>query len=306
MGFDLAVIPVKTGSQTRMPSSISARSTAKAADGYDLAVTRFPAQGTPWATLCIGGAMGVRQDFYAPFANFLAENGIHVLTFDYRGSGWSRPRKLADFPTNVTEWAELDLNAMLAEARKPAPELPPLYVGHSLGGQILGLAPDSERLRAVVNVTAGSGYYKLNEKMALQVRLLWFFVMPALLPLFGYFPGKRLRMIGDLPFGVAWQWRKWCLHPDYVLSEGGDSFARFARVKAPLLSPSFSDDAMITRRAAESLEGFYPNAQVEARHVAPGEMGMERIGHFGFFSPGSRDKLWAEALAWFRNEIGGE
>ena len=69
-----------------MPSS--SRETAKAADGYDLAVTRFPAQGTPWATLCIGGAMGVRQDFYAPFARFLAENGIHVLTFDYRGSGW--------------------------------------------------------------------------------------------------------------------------------------------------------------------------------------------------------------------------
>jgi predicted alpha/beta hydrolase len=283
-----------------MPSS--ARETAKAADGYDLAVARFPAQGTPWATLCIGGAMGVRQDFYAPFARFLSENGIHVLTFDYRGCGYSRPRKLADFPATVTQWAELDLNSMLAEAQGPAPELPLLFVGHSLGGQILGLLPDNGKVRAVLNVTAGSGYYKLNEKMALHVRLLWFVLMPAVLPLFGYFPGKRLRVIGDLPFGVAWQWRKWCLHPDYLLSEGGDAYARFARVKAPILSLSFSDDPMISRRACESLEGCYPNARMEARHIAPAEIGEEAIGHFGFFLPRSRDKLWAEALGWLRKE----
>jgi predicted alpha/beta hydrolase len=304
MGFDLNVIPAEAGIQPKMKEL--PRETAKAADGYNLAVTRFPAQGTPWATLCIGAAMGVRQDFYAPFASFLAENGIHVLTFDYRGSGWSRPRKLADFPATVTEWAELDLNAMLAEARKPAPELPLLFAGHSLGGQILGLLPDNEKVSAVLNITAGSGYYKLNEKMAPHVRILWFVFIPVLLPLFGYFPGKRLRMIGDLPMGVAWQWRKWCLHPDYVLSEGGDAYASFARVKAPILSLSFTDDPMISRRATESLEGFYPNARMDARHIAPGEMGLERIGHFGFFHPGSRDRLWAEALAWFRKETGGE
>jgi predicted alpha/beta hydrolase len=285
-----------------MPSSL--RETAKAGDGYDLAVTRFPAQGRAWATLCIGGAMGVRQDFYAPFARFLAENGIHVLTFDYRGSGWSRPRKLADFPANLTEWAELDLNAMLAEARRLAPELPPLFVGHSLGGQILGLAPDNELVRAAVHVTVGSGYYKFNEKMALHVRLLWFVFIPGLLPLFGYFPGKKLRMIGDLPFGVAWQWRKWCLHPDYVLSEGGDAYARFARVKAPILSISFSDDALITRRAIESLEGFYPAARVDSRHMAPGDIGAERVGHFGFFSSESRATLWKLSLDWLRAQIG--
>jgi predicted alpha/beta hydrolase len=277
---------------------------AKATDGYDLAVTRFPARGTPWATCCIGSAMGVRQDFYAPFAKFLAENGIHVLTFDYRGSGGSRPRKLADFSTSLTEWAELDLGAMLAEARKPAPELPEFFVGHSLGGQILGLAPGNDRLDAVVNVTAGSGYYKLNEKMALQVRFLWFVLMPVLLPIFGYFPGKRLRIIGDLPFGVAWQWRKWCLHPDYVLSEGGESYARFARVKVPMLSLSFTDDSLITRRAIEHVEASYPNARIDSRHVAPSDLGREHIGHFGFFSPAGGDSLWKLALDWLRGNAG--
>jgi predicted alpha/beta hydrolase len=284
-----------------MPSS--AGETAKAHDGYDLAVVRFPAQGTPWATLCIAGAMGVRQDFYAPFAHFLAANGIHVLTFDYRGSGRSRPRKLADFPATVTEWAELDLDAMLGEARKPARGLPLLFAGHSLGGQILGFAPASEQVSAVLNVAVGSGYYKLNERMALHVRILWFVVMPSLLPIFGYFPGRKLRMIGDLPLGVAWQWRKWCLHPDYMLSEGGDTYARFARVKAASLSLSFSDDAMIERRAVETLEHSYPNARIESRHVAPADIGTTGVGHFGFFAGHRQATLWKDALEWFHREV---
>jgi len=55
--------------------------------------------------------------------------------------------------------------------------------------------------------------------MPLQVRLFWFVFVPILTPLLGYFPGKRLRMVGDLPAGVAWQWRRWCTHRDYLLCE---------------------------------------------------------------------------------------
>ncbi len=89
------------------------RDTAKAADGFDLAVTRFPAEGDAWATALIAGAMGVRQDFYEPLARFLAENGVHVLTFDYRGMGASREGSLRGFPADITTWAQCDLDAML-------------------------------------------------------------------------------------------------------------------------------------------------------------------------------------------------
>ena len=276
-----------------------ARATALAADGYPLAITRFPAQGKAWATMCVAPAMGVRQDFYAPLARFFAENGVHVLTFDYHGMGWSRPKKLSDFQGTVTDWAEMDLNAMLAHARDPAPHLPLLMLGHSLGGQILGITPDNAAVRAALHVTAGSGWYKLNNHMPTQVRLLWFVLMPVLLPIFGYFPGKRFRMVGDLPLHVAWQWRRWCLHPDYVLSEKG-ARASFDRVTAPILSYSFADDPMINRAAVESLNGFYRNAALEHRHVAPADLGAEAIGHFGFFSERSRPNLWRDSLEWLR------
>ena len=279
-----------------------ARETALAADGYALAITRYPAEGEAWATMCVAPAMGVRQDFYAPIARFFAENGVHVLTFDYHGMGWSRPKKLSDFQGTVSDWAEMDLNPMLAHAREPAPQLPLVMLGHSLGGQILGITPDNAAVRAALHVTAGSGWYKFNDHMPLRVRALWFALMPALLPIFGYFPGKRLRIVGDLPLHVAWQWRRWCLHPDYVLSEPG-ARAAFDRVKAPILSYSFADDPLITRAAVESLNGFYRNAALEHRHVAPADVGAEAIGHFGFFSERSRPNLWRESLEWLRAAV---
>ncbi len=109
-------------------------------------------------------------------------------------------------------------------------------------------------------------------------------------------------MVGDLPLHVAWQWRRWCLHPDYLLSEKG-ARASFDRVTAPILSYSFADDPLINRAAVESLNGFYRNAALEHRHVAPADVGAERIGHFGFFAAESRDSLWHQSLAWLRAQV---
>jgi predicted alpha/beta hydrolase len=276
------------------------RATAHAADGRELAITRFPADGQPWATMVFAGAMGVRQDFYAPFARFLAKNGVHVVTFDYRGMGWSRPEDLASLRADVSDWAEKDLNAMLGEARAMAPQLPLTFMGHSLGGQLLGVLPDNARVSAALTVTAGSGWYRFNDRMPVRVRIFWFLAVPLLTPLFGYFPGKATRMVGDLPAGVAWQWRRWCLDPEYLLVEGKGARAAFQRVSAPILAYSFEDDPIITRTAIDSLHGFYANARVERRHLAPAEVGERRVGHFGFFAAKSEPTLWSHSLGWLR------
>ena len=55
--------------------------------GVQLAVRRYDPAGAPRASIVIGGAMGVRQSFYEPFAHWLAGQGLRVWTFDYRGSG---------------------------------------------------------------------------------------------------------------------------------------------------------------------------------------------------------------------------
>ncbi len=255
--------------------------------------------------MLVAAAMGVRQDFYEPFARFMAENGVHVLTFDYRGMGASRPDDLAALDASVSDWAAKDMEAMLAEAARMAPGLPLALAGHSLGGQIFGIAPSNASVRASIHVNAGSGYYRFNERMRMGVRFLWFVAMPLATPLFGYFPGKVLRLIGDLPRGVAMQWRRWCVHPDYLLSEGEAARAAFDRVRCPILSWSFEDDVMLPRRAIESLNGFYRRARLEHRHVAPAQVGLAHVGHFGFFSERSREALWKASLAWLREALAG-
>jgi predicted alpha/beta hydrolase len=253
-------------------------------------LVRFPAAGTAWSTLLIAGAMGAPQTFYAPIARYLAENGIHVLTFDYPDDG------------DLDTWAR-HVDAMLVETRAAAPGLPLLYLGHSLGGQLLGVLPHAGDVRAAITVTAGSGYYGFNDRMPIRVRLFWFVFVPLLTPLFGYFPGKRLRMVGDLPKGVAWQWRRWCMHPDYLIAEDEGRRALFDRVRIPIRGYSFEDDEIVTKRAIDHLHTFYRSAEVERRHAEPADVGARKVGHFGFFSEKSRDTLWRESLEWLRGKI---
>jgi predicted alpha/beta hydrolase len=175
---------------------------------------------------------------------------------------------------------------------------PPLfYLGHSLGGQLLGVLPHNHLVSAAVTVTAGSGWYRFNDRMPLRVRTFWFAAIPSLTPLFGYFPGRVLRMVGDLPAGVARQWRRWALHPDYIHSESPRVADSFARVQAPVTGYSFEDDPIITRPAIDDLHRRYTGALVVRRHVHPREAGRGSIGHFGFFSEASREGLWPEMLA---------
>jgi predicted alpha/beta hydrolase len=284
---------------------VELRDTAKAADGFELAVTRFPAEGEAWGTLLVATAMGVRQDFYEPFARHCAMQGLHVLTFDWRGMGASAPESLRGFEADIVTWAERDLDAMLKQARAMAPGLPAFALGHSLGGQLFGAAAESAKLAGIVTVTAGVGWYRLNDRMPLRVRLFWFVALPLLTALFGYFPGKRLRMVGDLPAGVARQWRRWSIRPEYVLAEGAAMRARYDAIRVPILGWSFEDDSIITKPAVDDLHGFYRNAPVERRHVAPKDIGRARIGHFGFFLPASRDDLWAGTIAWLRAGAAG-
>jgi predicted alpha/beta hydrolase len=250
--------------------------------------TRFPAEGQAWGTVLFANAMGVRQQFYAPFARFLAANGLHVVTFDYA---------VPHTDVTVTDWARRDIAEMLVEARAIAPRLPLFYMGHSLGGQLVGVTPGNDAIAASLHITTGSGYYRFNHRRPMLVRVLWFVYMPLFTPLFGYFPGKMLRAVGDLPRGVTWQWRRWCLHPDYLLSEPGahESYADF---RAPILSYSFEDDDLNTRNGVDFIHSSYPN--VTRRHVHPREVGQARIGHFGFFNERCRQPLWTDALEWLR------
>ncbi len=278
----------------------------RASDGFELKGHVYGDPATARAGLLIAPAMGVEQRYYADFAQWMAAQGWLVLSFDYRGMGASRPAEmrgsLKGLEADIRLWAERDASAALDELdrRLGGAERPIHWLGHSLGGQILGLLPNRERVSRAITVGSGSGYWRENSAgLRRYVWWLWYVIVPLSLPLFGYFPGRRLRKVGDLPRGVMAQWRRWCLDRDYMMGEGGTALrAQYAALRAPMLSLAFTDDEFMSRRNTESLHGFYAGAQPELRRIAPADVGVRRIGHFGFFRKHFEASLWPQVSAW--------
>lgn len=277
-----------------------------AADGYPLSLHTFGDAESARAGVLVVAAMGVEQKYYAPFAQWLAARGYFVVTFDYRGVGRSRRGPLRKLDADVLTWARQDTAAALAFLRDRTAGRPLLWVGHSLGGQILGLVPGHEDVRAMMTVATGSGYWREYTPGLRRVApLLWFVIVPLAIPLAGYFPGRRLRMIGDVPAGVMRQWRSWCLDPDYLFGVlPAEVRALYARLQLPILSLSFTDDEYMSLRNIESLHGFYAAAGRDMQRIAPTESGAGGIGHFGFFRRRFEHSLWPRAGDWLDRQAG--
>ncbi len=270
----------------------------RAADGADIAARFYHPEGEPRGAVLIVAAMATPQDYYRPFAEWLAKQGLITATFDYRGTGLSRPTQLRGFQADIFDWAKLDCAAMIQGLSDLSPGLPLYWIGHSLGGQILGLVPNRERIAKAVTIATGSGYWRENVAgIRPKAWWLWFVVTPLAVPLWGYFPGKALRKVGDLPKGVMQQWRRWCLDRDYAIGAEGDAIReQYAAVRTPIVSLSFSDDEMMSARNTESIHGFYSSAPRLMKRIAPQDIGVRRIGHFGFFRSAFESSLWQQHL----------
>jgi predicted alpha/beta hydrolase len=277
---------------TRQPQAKRIR----AADGYELAACVHAADDAR-GTVLIVPAMGVRQAFYDTFAQWLAGQGFNAVTFDYRGMGQSRRGSLRGLKADLFDWARLDAAAMVDAAAAIAPALPLYWLGHSLGGQLLGMTPNHGRIARAITIASGSGYWRENAPALRRVVWwLWYVAAPLSLRVFGYFPGRRLRKVGDLPKGVMAQWRRWCLHPQYAVGVEGESLrASYAGVRTPITAISFADDEYMSARNVESLHGFYVSAQQRHERWSPGQLGVDRVGHFGFFRAQSQP-LWQDLL----------
>lgn len=272
--------------------------TISAADGQPLAARFFSPDRPARGAVIIAPAMGVAQDYYADFANWLALRGYAVVTFDYRGMGHSRRGSLRGFKADIFDWAQLDCSGVAEALTQRFPEAPLYWIGHSLGGQIIPFCPQHARLKKAITVGTGSGYWRENVwTLRSYVWWLWYVIVPLTLPLFDYFPGRRLKKVGDLPRGVMAQWRRWCLDRDYAVGVEGEPVRRqYAAVTAPIVSLSFTDDEFMSAQNTTSLHGFFTGAQRTMKRIAPKDIGAKRIGHFGFFRHRFADSLWAKHL----------
>ena len=258
------------------------------------------------AAVLIAGAMGVKQDYYAEFARWLGQQGYAALHFDYRGMGESLPagRRLRGFRADLFDWSR-DIDSAIDALLARHPEAPLYVVGHSLGAQLPGLLRHRDRIAGLVSVAAGSGYWRDNAPQLKRIVLyFWHVLVPVGVALAGYFPGRRIGKVGDLPRGVVMQWRRWCMHPRYHVGAEGEAVReRFAGARFPVVALSITDDELMTERGTRVLIDCYENAPREVQRIAPADVGAQRIGHFGFFRPQFESTLWRRLealLAGFR------
>lgn len=280
--------------------------TVPAADGYPLAATLFLPRGAKRHAVLINSATAVPRRLYRGFAGYLAKRGCAVLTYDYRGTGDSRPatsKSLVGFKASMSDWAGQDITAAVSWMRERYKTLPFAYVGHSFGGQALGLLPNNSKIERALLIAAQAGYWKLMASPErYRVYALLNFVGRPLTRMLGYMPGNAgLGM--DLPKDAFLQWSSWVMSPRYLFDDTGlDALQNFPRYQGALRALCMSDDPWATRPAVELLCSGFTSIRPEIVTVTPAEAGAARIGHMGFFRPDQRNTLWRGAAEWLEAE----
>lgn len=276
--------------------------TISATDGFPLAATLFQPSKPNGRVVLLASAMGVKRRYYAAFAEFLAENGFFVYTFDYRGIGDSLPAdgRLRGFRVNLPDWAAKDAEGMVRHIAAAHPNAPITWIGHSVGGQLMGWLPSHGAIHRAIFVASQSGHWRLwHGWHRPRMWAIWHLLIPTFAHLFGYLPAKRLRLFENLPKGVALDWARWGRHRDYLLGYANEQNSSFHRFAIPILSYSFTDDqSFAPPRSVERLLRAYPHCPSEHRSLHPKDIGQPSIGHFGFFKSEYRETLWQEALAF--------
>jgi len=288
--------------------------TLPATDGHELAATLYLPRGAKRHAVLINSATATPRKIYRGFASYLAHRGCAVLTYDYRGIGGSRlksmtgynqPKSLVGFEASMADWARHDVTAAVAWMRDRYDTLPLAYVGHSFGGQALGLLANNTEVSRALFVAAQAAYWKLiaaPERYRVYL-LLNLFGVP-LTHLMGYSPGRRTGLGEDLPKGVFLQWVKWVMSERYMFDDKSliVPLANFANYQGALRSICLADDPWATLPAVELLCSGFSAIEPEIVTVAPAEVGAKKIGHFGFFRPEHRDTLWLAAAEWLQGD----
>ena len=246
-------------------------------------------------------ATGVRQHFYLRFAAWLAEQGHDVLVFDYRGIGLSLKGRLEDSRATLSEWAQQDQVAALAWLLRTTGSEQVLMVGHSAGGQMIGLLPNHHRVARLVGVAASTGWFRgMRPSFRFKARLGLRCLVPLGTVVKGYAPTAAVGLGENLPAAVARQWGQWCAAGGYATNAVKEQPERdfHGEVRTPITVFHATDDDIATSATVADLMRTFPAARKRVHRVAPADHGLRSIGHIDWFRS-SHQVLWpllADAL----------
>lgn len=267
--------------------------------GHNLTARLFLSECENVRGVCIlAPATGVAQYLYDDFARWLAAKGFHALTFDYEGMGLSVNGHVKDSKSDKLSWGKYDCPAVLDFVKENFNNLKLIWIGHSVGGHMIGFMGHNPDIDQVITVGCGTGTWWHNSPPTKRIAwFLWYILVPTAVPIMGYFPGNRLKLMCDMPKGVIMQWRRWCLNEEYSVGCEGDWLReRFASVKTPITAIEFSDDDMMSPTNVRMLHEFFTSAPQKHIRVTPEEINQKRIGHIGWHRK-RYEVLWEKVFA---------
>ncbi len=262
-------------------------------DGVSLAATLYLPE-DPIAAVMIGPATGIRRQFYTHFASYLHDQGFAVITYDNRGIGESLSGSVKRCDASLVCWGEKDMPAVLDELRSRYPQLPCFLVGHSAGGQLVGLMRNAGMLTAMCNFGSSSG--RLSNMRAGYLLPAHFFMnvyIPLNNLLFGHTKAHLVGMGEPLPKGVAKQWQQWCNGQGYVQTAFGREVKNhyYDAIRFPSKWIIAEDDNIANLANVHDMLRVFKNMKAEVACLKPADYGLKEIGHMGFFSRRSK-VLW--------------
>jgi predicted alpha/beta hydrolase len=267
----------------------------RCADGEQLRGHFFAADGgTPGLPVLISAATGVPQTFYLRFAQWLAGQGHDVLAFDYRGIGLSLHGPLKACKASMQEWAQQDQVAAVEWLLQRTGASQVALVGHSAGGQMMGLLPNHNRVARVVGVAASSGWFSgMQPAFRLGARAMLLGAIPLGIRFKGYAPCTVLGLGENLPAKVALQWGQWCQAGGFATNAVRHTPEKdfHAEVRLPITVLHATDDSIATPETVADLLRAFPVAQKQVHFVKPADHGLKSIGHLDWFRS-SHQAVW--------------
>ena len=272
----------------------------RAKDGNKIGLSCYMPEDSIGKVMIIAPTGEMTKKFYDPFACFMRQKGFTVLTFDYRGMGSSAPEDLKGYRANMHQWAVQDIDAVILYAKNNFANSGIIYVGHCIGGEIVGLAQASQYINKLVLVNS-----------ALSCRKFWSFrhrfkvsgmkpVIRLMSKWFGYFPGKKIGYAENLPGGVMNEWADWCSMPNGLFDLFPDN--NYRKLQIPLLAFSFSDNPHSPPKAVQELLNHFSAAYITWHHLKPENVGLKKVGHSGFFEPMMEKRTWEMMIDWLNKD----
>lgn len=252
------------------------------------------------AAVMIAPATGIKKTFYFNLASHLAEQGYGVICFENRGIGKSQSGNINQVDASLINWGRLDMTSAFEELKTQFPDVSYHLIGHSAGGQLVGLMDNALEIKSMFNYACSSGYIgnipypsKITGSFFLRV------FMPLSAHLFGQANNQWVGMGEPLPKKVAIQWSRWCTSPGYVANDFGKEVK--SHVYNELTLPSkwvhATDDPIANLANVKDMIGIYSQTQAEIQTITPKESGFSSLGHMQFFSS-KKKELWKLALDW--------